>query len=162
MIRQVSIEDADKIAEIYNYFIESTIATFEEQLIDVEEMKKKILGVIQKFPWIVYENNGQIMGYAYAGIWKNRSAYKHSVEITVYLNQKITSNGIGSKLYYELIKQLKELGVHVVIGGISLPNEISVALHEKFGFKKVAHFKEVGYKFNKWVDVGYWQLTISK
>ncbi len=162
MIRQVSIEDADKIAEIYNYFIESTIATFEEQLIDVEEMKKRILGVIQKFPWIVYENNGQIMGYAYAGIWKNRSAYKHSVEITVYLNQKITSNGIGSKLYYELIKQLKELGVHVVIGGISLPNEISVALHEKFGFKKVAHFKEVGYKFNKWVDVGYWQLTISK
>ncbi len=162
MIRQVSIEDADKIAEIYNYFIESTIATFEEQLIDVEEMKKRILGVIQKFPWIVYENNRQIMGYAYAGIWKNRSAYKHSVEITVYLNQKITSNGIGSKLYYELIKQLKELGVHVVIGGISLPNEISVALHEKFGFKKVAHFKEVGYKFNKWVDVGYWQLTISK
>lgn len=161
MIRQVNIEDADKIAEIYNYYINSTIVTFEEQMVDAEEMKKRILGVIQKFPWIVYENNGQIIGYAYAIIWKNRSAYKHSVESTVYLNPKITGNGIGSKLYYELIKQLKDLGVHVVIGGISLPNLVSVALHEKFGFKKVAHFKEVGYKFNKWVDVGYWQLTIS-
>lgn len=160
MIRQVNIEDANELAEIYNYYIENTIVTFEELAIDAEEMKKRILEVVQKYPWIVYEENGQIIGYAYASVYKNRSAYNRSVESTVYLNSKNTSKGIGSKLYAELIKQLKEMRIHVIVGIISLPNEESIALHEKFGFKKVAHFKEIGNKFNKWVDVGYWQLTI--
>ncbi|BAX79424.1 phosphinothricin acetyltransferase [Labilibaculum antarcticum] len=78
-----------------------------------------------------------------------------------FIHLDATGKGIGTKLYQELIERLTKLDLHVAIGGISLPNDESIALHEKFGFEKVAHFKEVGYKFNKWVDVGYWELILN-
>ena len=76
--------------------------------------------------------------------------------------RSLTGQGLGKILYKDLLKRLKELDIHVVLGGITLPNPVSVALHEKLGFKKVAHFKEVGYKFGRWLDVGFWQLNLEK
>ncbi|HEV8248126.1 MAG TPA: GNAT family N-acetyltransferase, partial [Polyangiaceae bacterium] len=98
-----------------------------------------------------------IVGYAYATRWRTRPAYRFSTEITVYLDPECRRLGIGSRLYEELLAKLQARGVHAAMAGIALPNEASVALHEKFGFSKVAHFKEVGFKFNTWIDVGYWQ-----
>jgi len=93
----------------------------------------------------------------YASKWHGRSAYRFSTEITVYLAPAHVGRGIGSQLYARLFPILRDRGIHAVIGGIALPNEASVALHEKFGLEKVAHFKEVGYKFDRWIDVGSWQ-----
>ena len=162
MIRNVQLKDAKEIAGIYNYYIRNTVVTFEETVVGTEEMKEQILSVTVKLPWIVYEKDGQVLGYAYASEWKTRCAYKHSTESTVYLKHGMAKKGIGSLLYKELIRKLTPMGFHAIIGGISLPNNASIALHEKFGFEKVGQFKEVGYKFNKWVDVGYWELLIDK
>ena len=158
MIRGVRLEDAKEIAGIYNYYILNSIVTFEETPVGAEEIEARIESITSRFPWIVYEVNGRIVGYAYASEWKSRCAYKHSVESTIYLKQGEEYKGIGSTLYQELVKQLREMDLHALIGGIALPNEASVYLHEKFGFEKVAHFKEVGFKFGKWIDVGYWEL----
>lgn len=160
MIRDVKITDARSIAAIYNYYVENTVITFEEDVVSEEEMIDRIKNTTLKLPWIVYEEKGEVLGYAYASEWKSRCAYKHSVESTVYLNNKVKGKGIGTKLYQELLTRIGKGDVHAVIGGIALPNDASIALHEKLGFEKVAQFKEVGYKFNKWIDVGYWELIL--
>jgi len=161
MIRSVKIEDAKEIAGIYNYYILNSVVTFEETPVSAEEMKARIELITSRFPWIIYEIDGRIIGYAYASEWKSRCAYKHSLESTIYLKQGENKKGIGSMLYQALLKPLREMDVHAVIGGIALPNESSVCLHEKFGFEKVAHFKEVGFKFGKWIDVGYWEFILK-
>lgn len=162
MIRAVKLEDSKEIAEIYNYYILNSCVTFEELAISTEEMRGRIEAAHLKFPWLVFEKDQEILGYAFSSVWKPRLANKHTVESTVYLKKEATKMGIGSLLYAALINQLTDFGFHAVIGGISLPNEASVALHEKFGFEKIAQFKEVGYKFKKWIDVGYWELLINK
>lgn len=158
MIREVAEDDAKTICDIYNYYVENTIITFEEQKVSTTEMQKRIKEVTDSLPWLVYEENGIVVGYAYASKWRSRSAYRFSVESTVYLAKDSTGRGIGTQLYEALISRLRRLSIHAVMGGISLPNPVSVALHEKMGFDKVAHFKEVGQKFNQWIDVGYWEL----
>jgi len=158
MIRNIQPVDASQICDIYNYYIQNTVVTFEEKLLEVEEMKKRILNISEKFPWIVYEENGVIIGYAYACEWKPRTAYKYSVETTIYLKPELHRNGMGTLLYSHLINILKKRDIHAAIGGIALPNKASIALHEKLGFRKIGQFKEVGFKFNKWIDVGYWEL----
>ena len=161
MIRSVQISDAKQIADIYNYYIEHSTHTFEEDVLDVPSVESKIGNIISHLPWLVYEEEGRILGYAYATKWRVRTAYRFSVESSVYIDNKHFKKGIGKKLYESLFNILKEKDTHLVIGGITLPNEPSVILHEKMGFEKVAHFKEVGFKFNKWLDVGYWQLKLE-
>ncbi len=162
MIRKVGISDSKQIAIIYNHYIKNTVITFEEASVTEIEIGRRIEETnSNKLPWLVAEEGGQIVGYAYASKWKGRCAYRFSVEITVYLSPTKTHNGWGTKLYSELFEQLKGLKVHSVIGGIALPNPGSIALHEKFGMEQVALFKEVGFKFSNWVDVGYWQRKIS-
>jgi len=158
MIRQVKSEDATQVCDIYNYYVEQTIVTFEESAVSVPDMESRIIENTSKYPWIVYSEGNKTLGYAYASKWKSRCAYKYSVETTVYLRPEVKGQGIGSKLYKELLTQLKEKNIHAAIGGIALPNDASIALHEKLGFKKIGQFKEVGYKFDKWIDVGYWEL----
>ena len=161
MIRPASASDAQAIAQIYNHYIQNSVITFEEQVVSAQDMATRILDVAASaLPWLVADQEGQVAGYAYATKWKARSAYRFSVEITVYLEPGRQGQGWGSQLYAALLARLRELGVHSVIGGIALPNPGSVALHEKFGLTKVAHFSEVGYKFERWVDVGYWQITL--
>lgn len=163
MIRSVRHNDASKIVAIYNYYIVNSTATFETEPLSSEQMLCRIKGIEENsLPWLVAEDaNGNILGYAYASKWKERSAYKHSVEITVYLDHNQSAKGIGTKLYKVLFSHLKSLSIHGVIAGIAQPNEASVVLHEKFGMKKVAYFPEVGNKFGKWVDVGYWQVGLN-
>jgi phosphinothricin acetyltransferase len=162
MIRQASAVDAEAISDIYNHYILETIITFEEQAVSSAELAERITAVAAaSLPWIVAEQDGTVVGYAYASKWRDRCAYRFSVETTVYVAPDSLGKGIGTALYQSLLKQLRNSGLHVAIAGIAIPNPASIALHEKLGFRKVAHFPEVGFKFGKWIDVGYWQSTLT-
>ena len=160
MLRPVHPDDASTISEIYNHYVAETAITFEEVPLAVEEMRRRILHVTQTLPWLVCEEEGKLLGYSYAARWKERSAYRFTVEATVYLHPASTAKGRGSLLFEALLTELLKREIHCVIGGVALPNPASIALLEKFGLRQVAHFKEVGYKFGRWIDVGYWQLLL--
>ncbi len=160
-IRDAKLSDSSALATIYNHYVTETAITFEEEPIQSEEMALRIEDVRSaSLTWLVAKENGNVTGFAYAAPWKKRSAYRFSVEITVYVAPSYVGRGIGSLLVANLLSALQRLKVHAVIGGIALPNDTSVALHEKFGFEKVAHFKQVGFKFNRWIDVGYWERIL--
>jgi phosphinothricin acetyltransferase len=112
----------------------------------------------QSLPWLVACSGSVVVGYAYASRWKARSAYRHSVETTIYLENGRQGGGIGTKLYSELLSVLRSRGIHAAIGGAALPNEASAAIHAKLGFEHVATFRQVGYKHDRWIDVAYWQV----
>jgi L-amino acid N-acyltransferase YncA len=160
-VRAACAHDANALARIYNHYIRETVVTFEEAPIDAATMAARLQETAASaLPWLVVEYAGAVAGYAYASKWKGRCAYRHSVESTVYLDAAQTGRGLGTQLYTALLDVLRARTLHAVIGGIALPNAASVALHEKLGFRKVAHFEEVGFKFGRWIDVGYWQLLI--
>ena len=162
-IRDASVEDAESIASIYNHFVLTTSISFEEAEVPVIEMAGRIADLqASGLPWIVAQQDGVVAGYAYATKWRVRHAYRFSVETSVYLAPDQAGKGIGTALYQALLKRLRDGGYHLAIGGIALPNAASVALHEKLGFEKVAQFREVGFKFDQWTDVGYWQLILAK
>lgn len=162
MIRPVVPADADQLADIYNHYIENTVITFEETPIDGVEMLRRVTEVTRGFPWIVLEEDKRILGYAYATAWRARSAYRYSAETTVYLDPESRGRGLGTKLYEDLVVRLATTDLHVLVAGITLPNEASQRLHEKLGFRPVARFEEIGFKFGKWLDVGYWELKLRK
>ncbi len=159
MIRNVTQNDVPALCEIYNHYVSETVITFEEIPILHEEMSRRVDSVTSRFPWLVFEQQGAVVGFAYAAQWKERSAFRYSVESSVYVSHEAVGQGIGTALYKALISKLHAAEVHSVIGGISLPNPQSVKLHEKLGFEKTGHFHEVGRKFDQWIDVGYWELT---
>lgn len=113
------------------------------------------------FPWLVAVLEGRVVGYAYATKWRARPAYRHLVETTIYLDQEVFGHGVGENLYRRLLDELRAGGLHTAIAGIAQPNPRSVALHERLGFCKVAHFSEVGHKLGHWVDVAYWQIDLD-
>lgn len=160
IIRKVEQSDAGEITAIYNYYIENTIITFEEEVITIEEMASRIKSISSQYPYMICEENGKMVGYAYATQWKTRSAYRYSAENTIYLHPDAKGKGIGSMLFEKFLEETRKTDLHVLVGGIALPNEASVALHEKFGFKKIGQFEEIGFKFGKWIDVGYWELKL--
>ena len=160
-IRNAAAEDGAALAEIYNYYVDKTVVTFEEEPVSAADMSARVAGVAAaRLPWLVAQSSQGVCGFAYATSWKERVAYRYSVESTVYLEHSAVGHGLGTALYAALIARLEECGCHAVIGGIALPNAASVALHEKLGMRQVAHFPEVGFKFGRWVDVGYWQKTL--
>lgn len=160
MIRSAVPGDAHRLCEIYNHSILNEVATFEEEPVSVAEMRQRVEDVQKHFFWLVYEDAGEVAGYAYAGKWKARAAYRHSVELSVYVSPARQGRGIGRQLYAELLRLLGEKDVHSVIGGVAGNNRASFALHLSFGFEQIAHFREVGYKFGQWVDVTYFQLLL--
>ncbi len=157
-IRRANSDDAGQIAEIYNFYILNTHHTFETEPLSAEEVRKRITEICENYPYLVAEENGEILGYVYATQFKLRQAYKHSVEASIYVKNQAKQKGIGSELYKKLLEELAETDVHAIMAGISLPNDASVKFHEKLGYEKVAHFKEVGYKLGRWVDVGFWEM----
>jgi phosphinothricin acetyltransferase len=162
MIRAAVAADAEAIADIYNYYVTDTIVTFEEEPVSPSEIARRIHYVQgARLPWLVAEEDGKVLGYAYATPWKDRIGYRFSVEITVYLDRNCKGRGIGSQLYEELFAQLEKAGVRSAVGGVALPNDASVALHEKFGMRKVAEFERIGVKFDQWINVAYWQRSFS-
>ncbi|MBB5327936.1 arsinothricin resistance N-acetyltransferase ArsN1 family B [Tunturiibacter gelidoferens] len=160
MIRYAKTDDAALVCEIYNHYVLGTTINFEEEPVSTAEMAQRIAETLQSLPWLVYEQDKSLRGFCYASKWKGRCAYRHSVESTVYVRNDSVERGIGSDLYCVLLDELRQRKFHTVIGGIALPNDASVMLHEKLGFEKVAQFREVGNKFDHWTDVGYWQLLL--
>ncbi len=124
-------------------------------------MQHSIAMASENYPWFVFEINGELAGYAYASPWKSRCSYRFSAETTIYLSSDRHRKGIGFELYSHLLEALKKTPCHSLIAAIALPNKASIALHEKLAFEKVGHFKEVGWKFGKWIDVGYWEQLID-
>jgi L-amino acid N-acyltransferase YncA len=161
IIRPVSAADAAGIARIYNYYVENTVITFEEEAVSAPDMAARIAEAHGlSLPWLVAEVDGVIAGYAYARRWRPRSAYRYSAETTIYLERGYEGRRIGTTLYSALLPLLRARNIHVAIGGVALPNDASVALHEKLGFERVATFRQVGFKHDRWVDVAYWQLAL--
>lgn len=161
MIRPATRADAPAVAGIYNPYIRDTVITFEEVEVAAEEIASR-MGVVAaaSLPWFVLEEAGVVVGYAYASKWHARSAYRYTAESTIYLTPSACGRGHGRRLYTALLDELRRLPIHAVVGGIALPNDASVALHETLGFRKVAHYSEVGRKFDRWIDVGTWQLSL--
>lgn len=161
MIRNATMQDAAQIADIYNYYIENTIITFEEIKVTKDIIAERIKKITAKgYPFLVYEQENQIVGYAYLNNWRERSAYDITLETSVYLEKNCTGKGIGSLLYQLLVERAKSINIHSLIGVISLPNDISRELHRRFGFKLIGNFRESGVKFGKYVDVEFWQLML--
>ena len=159
MVRTATKQDAAGIACIYNHYVLNSTITFEEQPVAEAEIADRMRKVqAQSLPYLVAEEDGRVVGFAYARQWISRTAYRFTVETTVYLGPESRGQGRGSQLYDALLEELRAKSIHAVIGIIALPNAASIALHEKFGFKKIAHLKEVGWKFEKRIDVGYWEL----
>jgi phosphinothricin acetyltransferase len=161
MIRPVRAEDAPAICAIYNHYIKNTVITFEEELLEPPEIKRRIAAVSAKYPWFVREENGEILGYAYANSYRDRSAYRYAAELSIYLKEDRLGEGIGSGLFERLLSELKETKLHALVSAITLPNDRSIALQKKFGFREIACFAEIGFKFGKWLDVAYWELVIT-
>ncbi len=161
MIRNATNKDALRIAEIYNYYIEQTIITFEEIPVSSAIISQRIDKIIAKgYPFIVYEQEGEIIGYAYLNNWRERSAYDITLETSVYIDKEFVGKGFGSHLYQLLIEKARAIDIHSLIGVISLPNDASRKLHKKFGFDLIGNFRESGIKFGEYVDVEFWQLML--
>jgi phosphinothricin acetyltransferase len=160
MIRPVTANDASALCGIYNYYIVNTVVTFEEEELSPPVMETRIRNITGKYPWFVWEENGELLGYAYAHKWHERAAYRFSAEDSIYLRHDALGRGIGRRLLGRVIAELRKTDVHALMSVITIPNEKSVTLHESFGFKKAAEFHEIGYKMNRWLDVGYWELLL--
>ncbi len=161
MIRSVIDSDVQDVCNIYNYFVENTPISFEEKAVSYIEMEQRIANQSIDYPWLVYEEEGKVVAFAYANKWKSRSAYRFTLESTIYMSHNSKGKGIGTKLYQALFDELATRSVRSVMAVIALPNPASIGLHEKMGYEKVAHFKEVGYKYKEWIDVGYWQKMLD-
>ena len=161
MIRPVKKGDASALCTIYNHYVRETAATFEESPVAIKEMERRIEEIGAAYPWLVYDDGLYVLGYAYVNRWRDRSAYRYSAETTVYVKTGNEGKGIGTALYTPLVEAAQKAGLHALVAGITLPNKASVALHEKFGYKKIARFNEIGFKQNRWLDVGYWELILK-
>jgi len=160
-IRPARPDDATALAAIYNPYIEHSTSTFELRPVTPRIMAERLELVSRKHPWLVIEDEDGVGGYAYATAWRGRPAYENSVETTIYLARERLGQGLGRRLYGALVDALRGSGRHTAIGGIALPNDASIALHEALGYVEVARFREVGFKFGRWIDVRYYEKLLG-
>lgn len=157
-VRVATFADAERCASIYAPFVRDTCISFEVTPPDPAEMTKRIQAALA---WLVAEGeDGAVVGYAYANRHREREAYSRSADVTVYVDPVCARRGSGRRLYAELLRSLKEQGFHAAFAGIALPNAASVGLHEAMGFSAVGIYREVGWKFGAWRDVGWWQRLL--
>ena len=161
-VRTVELQDAEKLVSIYRPYVEHTAITFDYTVPSVHEFEEKISKTIQSYPFLVVVEGDDLLGYAYASEFYPKDAYKWTAEITIYLDEKARGKGVGEKLYTELERQLYDKGMCRLTSCIAYPDEGSISFHEKRGFRKVAHFEKVGYKFNRWYDVVWYQKDIRE
>ncbi len=159
-IRAACLYDAGAIAEIYRPIVEDTITSFEERAPDADEMRRRIETTTPTYPWLVAYNGHAVLGYAYAGRHRERAGYRYSVDASVYVAQAARRSGVATALYGELFRILRTNGFHRVFAGVTLPNGASVALHQRLGFTDVGVYREVGYKFGRWLDVMWFQRAL--
>ncbi len=169
-LRDATHDDGAALAHIYNHYIRDTVITFEVDELSASEMAARVAEIqAAGLPWLVAEGDGALLGYAYAGPYRERAAYVHTLETSIYLDLAARGRGLGTALYAELFSRLADLHpgqsphapVHAVMGIIALPNESSVALQKRFGMTLVGTFPQVGRKFDRWIDVGFWQATLD-
>lgn len=161
-IRLANSGDAESILKIYAPYIENTSITFETEIPTLEAFAERIGSYLATWPWLVCEIKGKIAEYAYASRYRERMAYQWSVECSVYVHDNFQQYGVACALYSALFEILKRQGFRNVYAVINLPNEKSVALHEKLGFRYFATYEQVGYKSGKWKNVGWWRLVINE
>lgn len=162
MIRPVCPNDARAIADIYNHYVLNDTASFETEALSEEAMRHRITDIAFSFPYYVYEEEGKILGYCYAHPWKERTAYLHTLETTIYLAPDQQCKGIGRQLMEVLIEECRHRQVHALIACITGDNQASIRLHERLGFRQASLFKQVGRKFNRWLDVVDYELLLTE
>jgi phosphinothricin acetyltransferase len=160
-IRIATPEDAAAIAAIYAPYVLETTISFETEAPDAAEIAQRMTKAAGRYPWLVHAAADEVLGYAYASAHRDRSAYRWSVDVSVYLDPRAHRRGIGRGLYQRLLRILELQGFHGAYAGIALPNAASIGLHEACGFTPVGVYREVGYKFGAWRDVGWWGLTLA-
>ncbi len=169
VIRLATVEDAPKLLEIYRYYVESTAITYEYDVPSLEEFEKRIENVLKNFPYLVAEQDGTILGYAYASKFHERAAYQWSVEMSIYLDKDQKRNGLGRMLYEELEKRLKDQGILNLYACIGYPEKEdeyltydSVRFHEKMGYKLIGEFHKCGKKFDRWYNMVWMEKIIGE
>jgi phosphinothricin acetyltransferase len=160
-VRMADAGDARAISEIYAPYVRDTVISFELVPPSEAEMAQRIAKVLPDFPWLVYEEGGEVAGYAYGSQHRERAAYRWSADAGIYISRRAHRRGAGRALYAVLFAAMRLQGYHRVYGGITLPNEASVGLHEAMGFKPIGIYPQVGFKFGAWRDVGWWGLDLS-
>lgn len=160
-VRNVRVEDAADIAEIYNYYIEKTTVTFETMEVSADEMSERLQQISANYPYLVYEDEGKVVGYCYAHQWKEKAAYQFTAEVTVYVAPQRRNGGIGRELMQHLLRECKAAGLHSLIACITVPNDESVRFHQNFGFRQASYFHQVGRKFGEWIDIYDFELTLD-
>lgn len=160
-LRPALSRDAEMIAAIYRPIVETTAISFEEVAPDAAEFSRRIAEITRTYPWLVAEIDGTVVGYAYASRHRERAGYRHSVDVSAYVAQSARGQGIGTALYGRLLRELREREFHAAFAGITLPNDASISLHRRAGFEPVGIYKEVGRKFDRWLDVSWWQRTLQ-
>jgi L-amino acid N-acyltransferase YncA len=161
VIRIAQSSDATSIARIYKPYVEETSITFEEAAPSAAEMEGRIAKVGAAYPWLVAEEDGEVLGYAYATKYRERAAYRWSLETSIYVERESRGRGLGCALYGALIPILREMGIAALYGVVTLPNPRSLALHARFGFEPLCTFAKVGFKFGSWHDVGWTALRLD-
>ncbi|MHC5737000.1 arsinothricin resistance N-acetyltransferase ArsN1 family B [Nostoc sp.] len=161
-IRLANESDALEMLAIYAPVVRETSISFEIDPPSKMEFEGRINNYQQQMPWLVCEINGELLGYAYATPYRTRAAYQWSVESSVYVDVESRRKGVAKALYTSLFGLLQLQGFYNVFAVIALPNPASVAMHEAVGFSPVGVFYRVGYKFNEWHDVGWWQLSLQQ
>jgi L-amino acid N-acyltransferase YncA len=160
-IRFATPADAAAVAEIYGPFCEDSPITFETVRPTIEEIEHRIGGILERFPWLICENENKVTGYAYAGPHRDRAAYRWSVDVAIYLSGNCRRQGFGTALYTVLFQLLRIQGYFQAYAGITLPNPASIRLHQRFGFEPVGVYKRVGFKAQAWHDVSWWALSLQ-
>jgi phosphinothricin acetyltransferase len=160
-IRAVRAEDARDIQSIYAPYVRDTVISFELEPPSVEEMAARVAAIVPVFPWLAWEEDGRVAGYAYASRHSDRPAYQWSVNVSAYVHRDFHRRGIGGALYRDLLAILRRHGFVNAYGGITLPNAASVALHESVGFAPLCVYRGVGFKMGRWHDVGWWHLRLA-
>ncbi len=160
LIRVATREDAAFIQAIYAPIVENTIISFELEAPTVAEIEQRIKKTLENSPWLVCENQGEVIGYAYASKHRERAAYQWAVDVSAYVNEGSRGTGIGKALYTALMLILAEQGLYNAFAGIALPNAASVGLHEAVGFKPLGVYRQVGFKLGAWHDAGWWQRVL--
>lgn len=159
-IRSAGVQDAAAIQSIYAPIVEQTVISFEDVAPAAEEMARRIARTLEAYPYLAAEQEGRLLGYAYAGPHRVRPAYRHSVDVTAYVAKAARGQGVGKALYNELLAALAGDGYHAAFAGVALPNPASEALHKAVGFELVGIYREVGFKFGRWHDVAWWQRLL--
>ena len=160
-IREAVPQDAAALAAIYAPYVSDTIISFETEPPAAPEMQRRLAVAGERYPWLVAEQGGQVLGYAYAGEHRSRAAYRWDVDVTVYLTAQAQRRGIGRRLYQALFGLLRRQGHVNAYAGIALPNAASVGLHQALGFVPVGIYRQVGYKHGAWHDVSWWALRLQ-